>query len=125
MVAVSCSQKTAAFLAGIYGVVAIAGGTIGFLAGSTASIVAGGISGVLLLLSAWAALYYKPSWGLIAAAVLSLALIIRFVMVVVQSLNAGKELTPTGPVMIGGGVIVLLASVYALIKKGAGTCRSA
>lgn len=120
MIAVSCTQKTAGFLAGIYGVVAIIGGTIGYInAGSVASIIAGGVSGVLLVLCAWATLYFKPLWGLLGAAVISIALLGRFMPGVVRYLSgAASEIHPVSIVMSVGGLIVLLASVIALTKKG-------
>ncbi len=67
----------------LFGVVTIAGGVIGFVrAKSTASLVAGGISGGLLVFAAYAIPVFdpRPRTGLLLGLVVSLALAARFGM---------------------------------------------
>lgn len=104
------SHRTAAVLIAIYGLIALIGGTIGFVkAGSVASLIAGGGSGLVLLISA-ALVVKKPESrvGLIIALVVSLLLIGRFA----STLRGGAS--PIAIVMIGGGLVALLAAVMAL-----------
>lgn len=104
------SHKVAAGLALAYGLLALIGGLIGFLkAGSVASLVAGGGSGVILLVGA-ALVGKKPKAGLIIALVLSLLLIGRFAS---ASLKHGAA-SPIALVMIIGGLAVLVAAGLAL-----------
>jgi uncharacterized membrane protein (UPF0136 family) len=108
------SHRVAAGLAIAYGLVALIGGVIGFVkAGSLASLIAGGGSGVLLLVGA-ALVGKKPKVGLGIALVVSLLLIGRFASVAIKG-----GASPVALVMIIGGVIVLVASGRAL----AGTPR--
>src|SRR6266567_1543010 len=63
----------------IFGILTIAGGIVGYVkAGSTASIIAGSISGVLLLLAAWLMPEHQAA-GLIIALVVSLLLAGQFI----------------------------------------------
>jgi len=63
----------------IFGILTIAGGIVGYVkAGSMASIIAGSISGVLLLLSAWLMPEHQAA-GLVVALVISLLLAAQFV----------------------------------------------
>jgi uncharacterized membrane protein (UPF0136 family) len=96
----------------IFGLLTIVGGVIGYLkAGSTASIIAGSISGILLLVAA----YFLPghlALGLAIAAVVSIALAGRFVPAFIK----------TGHVMPAGlmsvlSVIGVIVSIVAWIKK--------
>jgi uncharacterized membrane protein (UPF0136 family) len=118
-------QKAASILAGLYGLVSITFGIIGFTSkGSVASIVAGGIAGALLILAA-AAIYRKPIWSLLGAAIVSIALLARFVPTVVNaesgmSMSELKLLTAT--VMSAGGALVLLASALALGSRSGSSC---
>jgi uncharacterized membrane protein (UPF0136 family) len=97
-----------------YGLVALIGGLIGFLkAGSLASLIAGGASGLLLIV-AGLLIGSKPKAGLILGLVVALGLLGRF----------GMGLAKSGPtaialVMIVGGLAVLLSSARALAAKPA------
>jgi len=103
------SQQVASRLTFAYGLVAAIGGTIGFVkAGSAASLVAGGGSGVLLLVCA-VLIGKKPKLGLIGAFVLSLLLVGRFAS---TALKGGASVVAV--VMIAGGAAVLIASGLAL-----------
>jgi uncharacterized membrane protein (UPF0136 family) len=115
------SLRVAAILIAVYGLVALIGGTIGFVkAGSVASLIAGGGSGVILLVSA-ALVMKKPDGadaglprnarvGLIIALVVSLLLIGRFA----STLRNGAS--PVAIVMISGGLVALVASARALAR---------
>jgi uncharacterized membrane protein (UPF0136 family) len=63
----------------IFGILTIAGGIVGYVkAGSTVSIIAGSISGVLLLLAAWLMPEHQAA-GLIVALIVSLLLAGQFI----------------------------------------------
>jgi uncharacterized membrane protein (UPF0136 family) len=119
------SLRAPAALIAVYGLVALIGGTIGFVkAGSIASLIAGGGSGLILLVAA--ALVAKKQGavagllqdgvgssaraGLIIALVVSLLLIGRFA----STLRNGAS--PIALVMITGGLVVLVASGLALAR---------
>jgi uncharacterized membrane protein (UPF0136 family) len=103
------SQRLASRLTFAYGLIAAIGGTIGYIkAGSVASLVAGGGSGVLLLICA-TLIGKKPKAGLIGAIVLSVLLIGRF-----ASAAAKSGASPVAIIMIAGGVAVLVACGLAL-----------
>ena len=96
----------------IFGVLTIVGGVIGYLkAGSTASIVAGSISGIALLVAAFL-LPGNPVAGLALAGLISIFLAARFVPAFMQ----------TGAVMPAGlmsilSVIGVIMAIVAWIKK--------
>ena len=96
----------------VFGLLTIVGGAIGYAkAGSTISLIAGSISGILLLLSA----YLLPgnlAVGLVLAAVVSIALAGKFVPAFIK----------TGQVMPAGlmsvlSVIGLIMAIVAWMKK--------
>src|SRR5438034_8632466 len=63
----------------VFGILTIAGGIVGYVkAGSTVSIIAGSISGVLLLLAAWLMPEHRAA-GLVVALVVSLLLAAQFI----------------------------------------------
>jgi len=96
----------------IFGVLTIAGGVMGYAkAGSTASIIAGSICGILLLLAA----YLLPGnlvVGLALAAVVSIALAGRFVPAFIKT----GSLMPAG-LMSVLSVIGLIVAIVAWVKK--------
>jgi uncharacterized membrane protein (UPF0136 family) len=103
------SRKIAATAAGIYGSIALTGGVIGFVkAGSLASLIAGGIAGLLLIACAFF-IPRQPKRALIAALVVSLGLLGRFLP------NVGKG--GVALVMVLGGVLVLAACASALWRE--------
>jgi uncharacterized membrane protein (UPF0136 family) len=124
MTTASGKQKVAAALAAVYGLTSIAGGTYGYVAaGSIPSIIAGGIAGVLLILCAAGTIYYRPLWCLLGAAIISIALLGRFLPSVVKGFSestAPLDLKAwTALVMTIGGLIVLFSSAFALgLKRG-------
>jgi len=96
----------------IFGILTIVGGIIGYASkGSTASIIAGSISGVLLLLGAFL-LPDRAVMGLAIALVVSLLLAGRFVPNFIQT---GKAM-PAGMMSILS-VIGILTAIVAWIKK--------
>jgi uncharacterized membrane protein (UPF0136 family) len=115
------SYKIAAVLAGLYGLVAIAGGIVGFASkGSVISLVAGGVSGLLLLLCAYG-VFRRPAVALAVSAVIAIALLGQFARPVLQSLNESQP--PANAFawpMAVGGLVVLLASGFALAGKARG-----
>jgi len=116
----STSLKVPAALVGVYGLVALIGGTIGFVkAGSVASLIAGGGSGLVLLVAAaliakqpagGGSLVQSAKVGLIIAVVVSILLIGRFA----STLRGGAS--PVALVMITGGLVALVASAMALSR---------
>ena len=93
-----------------YGVLSLAGGVMGFVrANSRASLIAGGVSGLLLLGGAVLAVS-QPTLGLGLAALVSAALVARFARSAL-----GKRASSVAYVMVGGGVAVLVAAGMALV----------
>ena len=96
----------------VFGLLTIAGGIMGYVrAGSTASIIAGSISGILLLLAAFL-LPGNITAGLAIAAIVSLLLAGRFLPAFLK----------TGAVMPAGmmsalSVIGLIMAILAWVKK--------
>lgn len=106
-------HRIAVALTAAYGLIALVGGLIGYLkAGSVASLIAGGGSGLLLLVSAVLA-RQKPQAGLISAMVVSFLLVARFL----NSAIAQRALAPVSAVMIVGGAAVLVAAGLALKER--------
>jgi len=96
----------------LYGALTIAGGVIGYLkAGSMASIIAGGISGALILVAAFL-LRSNVTVGLVVGGVISLALLGRF----------GPAFLSTSKWMPAGMMAILSAislglTIAAFVKK--------
>lgn len=92
-----------------YGVLSLAGGLMGYAkAKSRASLIAGGISGLVLIASAALATTH-PVAGFALASIVSVALVARF-----AKSAATKSVNPVAVVMIGGGVAVLVSAALAL-----------
>ncbi len=97
----------------IFGVLTIAGGVLGFVkAGSQASLIAGGISGVLLLVAGYLIGAGKVQPGLILGLVLSLALAGQFAP---KFLTTHKWM-PAGMMAILGTLGVIL-TILGFVKK--------
>lgn len=97
----------------IFGALTIAGGIMGYVkAGSPASIIAGGISGVLLLVAGYLVGAGKVQPGLILGLVVSLALAGQFV----PKFLSTHKFMPAGMMGILG-VIGLVLTALALFKK--------
>lgn len=88
----------------IYGILAIAGGAIGYKqAGSQVSLISGFISGLLLLIAAYM-LYGRSPAGPLLAGVVSLVLVIVFIIRLLKT----RKFMPAG-LMIVMGVINLIS----------------
>ena len=96
----------------IFGALTIAGGVMGFVkAGSKASLIAGGVSGVLLLLAGWL-VRDKVYVGLGLGLVVSIALAGRFVPGFLET----KKMMPAGMMAILSVIGIVLTAV-ALARK--------
>ena len=96
----------------LFGVLTIAGGIVGYVkAGSVASIIAGSITGVLLLVAAFLLPEHRGA-GLATALVISLLLAVQFVP---KFLQTGRAM-PAGMMAILS-VIGVVAAIVAWIKK--------
>ena len=96
----------------VFGILTIAGGVVGYVkAGSVASIVAGGITGVLLLVAALLLPEYRIV-GLATACILSLLLAAQFVP---KFLRTGRVM-PAGMMSILS-VIGIIVAIVAWLKK--------
>ena len=96
----------------IFGLLTIIGGVIGFVkAGSTASIIAGSISGILLFVAAFL-LPQNLAIGLILAGVVSILLAGRFIP---AFLKTGQAM-PAG-LMSVLSVLGVIVAIFAWIKK--------
>ena len=96
----------------LFGVLTIAGGIVGYVkAGSVASIIAGSITGVLLLVAAFLLPEHR-GLGLATALVISLLLAGQFVP---KFLQTGRMM-PAGMMSILS-VIGVIAAIVAFIKK--------
>ena len=96
----------------VFGLLTIVGGVIGYVkAGSTASIIAGAISGIALIAAALL-LSGNPALGLIIAGVVSIALAARFIPAFAKT---GKMM-PAGLMAVLSAIGVVMA-IVAWIKK--------
>jgi uncharacterized membrane protein (UPF0136 family) len=96
----------------IFGLLTIVGGVIGYVkAGSTASIVAGGISGAVLLVAAFL-LPGNSALGLIIAGLVSIALASRFIPAFMKT----GAMMPAG-LMAALSAIGVIMAIVAWIKK--------
>ena len=96
----------------IFGILTIAGGVVGFLkAGSVPSLVAGAISGILILVGAWL-LPERPAPGLILELVVALLLLGQFLP---KFLRTGKAM-PAGMMSILSAIAVVMA-IVAWVRK--------
>ncbi len=114
-------QLVAASVTALYGVVSLVGGIIGYLkANSVASLVAGGIAGLLLILCA-AGAFRGMTWTLGAALVLALLLAGRFGSVLVRKSSNLGEFLQSGPgitaaAMLSLGLLVIVFTIWALAQ---------
>ena len=96
----------------IFGVLTIAGGIIGYVkSGSTPSIIAGSITGILLLIGAWL-LPERAVAGLLTVLIVSLLLAAQFVP---KFIKTGKAM-PAGMMSILS-VIGIIVAIVAWVRK--------
>lgn len=92
----------------IFGVLTIVGGVIGFVkAGSKASLIAGGISGVLLLVAGWL-VTGNPTAGMVLGLIVSILLAGRFVPAFLKT----KKPMPAGMMSVLSIVGLVLTALY-------------
>ena len=97
----------------IFGALTILGGVMGFVkAGSKASLIAGGVSGALILVAAWLVMSGSVQAGLILGLVISAVLEMRFLPAFVKT----KKPMPAG-MMAVLSMIGTVLSVLALVRK--------
>jgi uncharacterized membrane protein (UPF0136 family) len=112
--------KIAAFLMGLYGLLSLVGGIIGFTKGSTISLVAGGSAGLILLACAWFA-RQKPMIALPIGLLIAAGLLYMFGRPLLDSKVAESAYVRNLAMAIGGAVVVA-SSALALL--GGGRSRS-
>jgi uncharacterized membrane protein (UPF0136 family) len=96
----------------IFGLLTIAGGIIGYVkAGSTPSIIAGSITGILLLIGAWPLPEHTVA-GLLTVLIVSLLLAAQFVP---KFIKTGKAM-PAGMMSILS-VIGIIVAIVAWVRK--------
>jgi uncharacterized membrane protein (UPF0136 family) len=96
----------------IFGILTIVGGVAGYVkAGSVASVIAGSIAGVLLLVAAFLLPEHRAT-GLATALIISLLLAAQFMP---KFLRTGR-IMPAGMMLILS-VIGVIAAIFAWIKK--------
>lgn len=97
----------------VFGLFTLVGGVMGYVkAGSTASLIAGGISGLLLLAAGFMVQRGMIAPGLITGAVISLALVGHFLRIFLDT----HKMMPAGITSVLG-IISLVLCVVALVKK--------
>ena len=97
----------------VFGGLTILGGVIGFVkAQSKASLIAGGVSGALILLAAWLVMSRNGPAGLVLGLVVSMLLEARFLPAFLRT----KKPMPAG-MMAVLSLIGAVLSVLALVKK--------
>jgi len=105
----------------VYGLIALIGGLMGYInKGSKPSLIAGGISGLLLFLCHFG-IFHDQTWGLIGALIISLLLVGRFASSLIKQRRTGASLFATvigkvSVVMVVGGVIEMILVVWALLQ---------
>jgi uncharacterized membrane protein (UPF0136 family) len=107
----------AAGVTGLYGLISLTGGVMGYAKGSLVSLLAGGGAGVLLVLCALGISRW-PIPSLVVALVVALLLVGRFTH---SLLTKGSEMTSVlhtiSLVMIIAGVAVLICAALALMAQ--------
>jgi uncharacterized membrane protein (UPF0136 family) len=92
-----------AWLVLIYGILIAVGGVMGFRAGSTASLIAGGISGIALVGAAVAMMKGSYSAGWWVALIVALLLLGRFGS---AAISKGYKMMPDGMVIILSIIVI-------------------
>ena len=126
MDATPISYKLAALVIGLYGLLSVVGGIMGYVkAGSVASAATGVPFGLILLLFAWG-VFEKPVWSLSGAIVVALLILGFFGSNLIKNLDKFGEYLPTSAGiravgMVAGGLLVVIAAAIALASKSTPT----
>ncbi len=105
-------KKSSAYVVGIYAVLVIVGGIMGYIkAGSMISLAAGTGFGIALMLSAWA-LFKDKTAGFYASVILAITLFAFFGIRYVQS----YKFMPAGMMCILSGLVIMFLASKALSK---------
>jgi len=105
-------MNTTVIIVGLFGLFSLAGGLIGyFKAGSMASLMAGGISGLILLLSAFG-ISKDNQVAVYVAGVVALLLGGRFLMTLLQKFKVMPDL-----LMVLFSVVTLIVVIMYLVRK--------
>ncbi len=105
-------MKASGYQVGIYGVITILGGVMGFVtAGSVISLVAGGVFGVLLLAGGYG-LLTEATWGFWVSLVATVVLLIQFA----PTFTRTGELMPAG-LMSLLGIWILGVLIVAYLRQ--------
>ena len=117
----------AAIATGLYGLISLVGGTIGWVkASSLASLLAGGIAGILLLACAFG-IPRLPSWSLGGSVLISVLLVGRFGSVLLKNKDQLSDFLASGAgitaaTMIAGGSIVIIVSCAGVRRRFPTAC---
>jgi uncharacterized membrane protein (UPF0136 family) len=115
------SWAAAAVGAAVYGLIALAGGVMGYVnKGSKPSLVAGGASGLALVVSGFG-IWHGHTWAVVVALVIALLLVGRFASSLVKQSRTGVGIFGTvigtvGLIMVFGGLIGMILAVWALTQ---------
>ncbi|MCS6849979.1 MAG: TMEM14 family protein [Gemmataceae bacterium] len=120
------AHKLAAVVIGVYGLLTLGGGIWGYVSkGSKASLIAGVVAGVVLLLCV-AGTAWSPRVSFSVAVLVALALLVQFAPKVWEHRNELYDFAATGPgrtavLMTGGGLMTVLAALYGLLTRAGPT----
>jgi uncharacterized membrane protein (UPF0136 family) len=96
----------------VFGILTIAGGIVGYVkAGSTPSIIAGSITGILLLVGAWILPEHRAA-GLVTVLIVSLLLAAQFIPKFIRT----EKAMPAGMMSILSAIGIIVA-IVAWMKK--------
>jgi uncharacterized membrane protein (UPF0136 family) len=111
----------AAVGAAVYGLIALAGGVMGYVnKGSKPSLIAGGGSGLSLILCG-IGIWLGHTWAVVVALIIALLLVGRFASSLAKQSRIGIGIFGTvigkvGLIMVMGGLIEMILAVWALMR---------
>ena len=107
--------------AAVYGLIALAGGVMGYVnKGSKPSLIAGGVSGLALVVCGFG-IWLGHIWAVVVALIIALLLAGRFASSLAKQSRTGAGITRTvigtvGVIMVIGGMIEIILAVWALMQ---------
>jgi uncharacterized membrane protein (UPF0136 family) len=111
----------AAVGAAVYGLIALAGGVMGYVnKGSKPSLIAGGASGLALVVCGFG-IWHGHTWAVVVALIIVLLLIGRFASGLAKQSRTGGAIIGTvigrvGLIIVIGGLIEMILAVWALMQ---------